>query len=257
MKVTVCELPDGRAAFAREWERLSKHVGRESSDVVLLPEMPFFEWFCAGPKYEASVWDEAVAEHRRWTERLPELGAKAVLGSMPVDRGGRRLNEGFVWTRSGGTKGVHDKRYLPDEPGFFEGTWYHRGDGKFEPFDVGGWRGGYMICSELWSMANARSYGKQGVGLVAVPRATGVRSLEKWVAGGKVAAVLAGAYCASSNRAGARGRASFGGRGWVIDPDGEVLGMTTKARPFVTVEIDRARMEKAKKTFPRDALEPD
>jgi N-carbamoylputrescine amidase len=106
-------------------------------------------------------------------------------------------------------------------------------------------------------MANARSYGQKGVELVAVPRATGDRSVEKWVAGGKVAAVLAGAYCVSSNRRGKRGEATFGGRGWVIDPDGEVLGLTSRARPFVTVEIDRATANRAKTTYPRDSLGPD
>jgi N-carbamoylputrescine amidase len=257
MKITICQMPDDKEGFAREWERLSRHAERNSSDVVLLPEMPFFRWFCAAPKYEPSVWEEAVEEHRRWMSRLPDLGAPFVLGSRPVDRGGKRMNEGFVWSKTRGTKGVHRKRYLPNEPGYYEAAWYDRGDTGFSPFDVGKWKAGFMICSDMWSMANARSYGKRGVGLIAVPRATGRHSLDKWVAGGKVAAVVAGAYCASSNRTGDRGEAHFGGRGWVIDPDGTVTGLTSKGRPFVTVEIDRRKAEKAKSTYPRDSLEPD
>jgi N-carbamoylputrescine amidase len=256
MRITVCEMPDDTTEFERQWGRLSRHVRRESSDVVLLPEMPFFYWVCAAPKFDSEKWAEAVRQHKRWIERLPELGAPAVLGSCPVERGGRRLNEGFVWSNEG-VRGVHFKNYLPDEPGYYEASWYARGGKPFTPFEVSGWRAGFMICSDLWSMANARSYGKQGVNLVVVPRATGDGSIEKWVAGGKVAAVLAGAYCASSNRTGIRGDAHFGGRGWVIDPDGEVLGLTSKTRPFVTVTIDRARASRAKTTYPRDSLEPD
>ena len=41
MKVTVCELPDDRAEFASEWERLARHVRKESANMVLLPETPF------------------------------------------------------------------------------------------------------------------------------------------------------------------------------------------------------------------------
>jgi len=257
MKVTVCEMPDDRVDFERQWGRLSKHVKRESSDLVLLPEMPFYYWFCATPKFDPKVWRKATAEHKRWMERLPELGAAAVLGSSPVVRGGRRLNEGFLWTRKGSVRAIHYKNYLPNEPGYYEASWYERGGRPFTQFEVRGWKAGMMICSDLWSMANARSYGKGGAGLIAVPRATPYSSLEKWVAGGKVAAVVSGAYCLSSNRVGVRAGSRFGGTGWVIDPDGGVQGLTSKARPFVTVDIDRSRAERAKGTYPRDSLEPD
>jgi len=256
MRITVCEMPDDPEEFADRWERLAAHVKKASSDVVLLPEMPFYYWICAGPKFDSKSWDEAVRQHRKWVKRIPELGAPAVMGSRPVEREGRRLNEGFLWTMKG-INGVHFKNYLPNEPGYYEARWYSRGGRPFTPFAVQGWKTGFMICSDLWSMANARRYGKLGVGLIAVPRATGDKSVDKWVAGGRVAAVVAGAYCASSNRSGVRGEAHFGGRGWVIGPDGEVLGLTSKSRPFVTATIDRAKANRAKTTYPRDSLEPD
>ena len=72
-----------------------------------------------------------------------------------------------------------------------------------------------------------------------------------------MAAEWAGASSLSSNRAGARGEIRFAGRGWVIDPDGRVLGLTSEGNPFVTVEIDQDTALKAKGTYPRDSLEPD
>jgi N-carbamoylputrescine amidase len=258
MKITVCQMPDDPEKFAMEWERLSRHVKRQSSDLVLLPEMPFYHWFCAGPKYDPKVWEEAVRSHSRWMARLDELGAPLVSGSRPVHRGEKRLNEGFVWSEKEGTRGVHFKKYLPNEPGFYEARWYNRGEKPFTPFEVGDWKAGFMICSDIWSMADARVYGKKGVQLLLVPRATGsLTASSRWVAGGRVAAVLAGAYCASSNRSGKRGEATFGGHSWVIDPDGDVLALTSESRPFATVSIDRTRAEKAKTTYPRDSLEPD
>lgn len=257
MKITVSEMPDDPAEFEIQWGRLSRHVKKQSSDMVLLPEMPFYYWFCAAPKFDARTWKLAVGAHQKWARRLDELGAPVVLASRPVERRGRRLNEGFVWTKQGGIRGAHFKGYLPNEGGYYEASWYQRGDRKFKAFEVAGWKAGFMVCSDLWSMTDARGYGKQGVELIAVPRATGDRSVEKWVAGGKVAGVLAGAYCVSSNRSGKRGEASFGGHGWVTDPDGELLGLTSHAKPFVTVDIDRARADKAKRTYPRDSLNRD
>lgn len=257
MKITVSETPNDEGEFSKEWGRLVRHVAREESDLVLLPEMPFFHWFGENRKFDPGVWRKAVLEHRLWMSRLPELGAPVVLGTRPVNRNGKRLNEGFVWSRKGGSKGVHSKRYLPNEPGFYEASWYDRGDGRFDLFDAGGWKSGFMICSDLWSMANARAYGRNGVDLIAVPRCTGEASVEKWVAGGRVAAIVAGAYCVSSNRNGKGTRTAFGGHGWVVDPNGEVLGLTSKERPFLTVEIDRNQARKAKSTYPRDTLRPD
>ena len=257
MKITVCQMPDDPAEFEVAWGRLARHIRRESSDLVLLPEMPFHFWFCAGPKFDPETWKEAVNDHRRWMGRLPELGAPVVLGSRPVEKGGRRLNEGFVWSKKAGARGVHFKTYLPNEPGFYETRWYQRGGKPFATFEAAGWKAGFMICSDMWAMGNAKAYGKRGVELVVVPRATPAASIEKWVAGGRVAAVVAGAYCASSNRSGKRGEATFAGRGWMVDPDGRILGLTSNGRPFVTVEIEKAKADRAKRTYPRDALEPD
>ena len=101
MKITVCELNDNRKLFSKDWEHLAQHVGKESSDLVLLPEMPFYNWFCTTPKFDPQVWKLAVREHQRWIRRLDELGASVVLGSMPVDSEEHRFNQGFMWTIEG------------------------------------------------------------------------------------------------------------------------------------------------------------
>lgn len=256
MKVTVCELPDDRAKFEAAWGKLVRYLDRHPSDFFLLPEIPFSSWIFAAPKFDPGAWRDAMEEHRRWLRRIPELGVPLVAGTRPVEAGGRRFNEGFAWSEKGGTKRVHRKCYLPDEPGYYEARWYGRGGRRFVPFGARGWKMGFMTCSDLWSMANARAYGKKGTDLVLVPRATG-ENVDRWLSGGKTASVISGAFCASSNRRGKKGAAKFGGGGWVVSPDGEALGVTTEERPFVTVEIDRSEAERAKKTYPRDSLEPD
>ena len=256
MKVTVTQLGDDREEFADQWRKLARHVKGSSSDVVLLPEMPFSSWFCAAPKFDPKVWRRVVEEHRRWMERLGELGAPVVLGTSPLNQGRKRHNVGFVWTPKG-VEWVQRKNYPPNERGFYEATWYQRGDRRFKEFEVGRLKGGFMICSDIWSMSNARALGKGGAHLIATPRATGKGSLEKWLAGGRVASVVSGAYSFSSNRSGMAGEVLFGGMGWAIDPDGMVIGTTSESSPFLTVDVDPKKAEAAKKTYPRDSLEPD
>jgi N-carbamoylputrescine amidase len=59
---------------------------------------------------------------------------------------------------------------------------------------------------------------------------------------------VGGCFELSSNRVDA---SSFGGRGWVISPDGVVLATTSNEKPFVTVEVSLKEAEEAKKEYPR------
>lgn len=257
MRVTICELhdegaPDG--AFEDDWVRLCHEVRRSESDLVLLPEMPFAPWFALAPDYDARVWQRAVASHERWLERLGELAPAAVVATRPLERDGRRLNEAFVWDAARGYRAAHVKAFLPREEGFWETEWYHAGKPAFEVIEAGGARLGVQICTEMWSMQHTQRYGKLGAQVIAVPRVTSKDSVEKWMAGGRVAAVVAGAFTMSSNRTSPDTGPDFGGGGWIASPDGELVAWTTGDSPVCTVQIDLSRADRAKDTYPRYAI---
>lgn len=256
MKVTVCEINDAPEMLEQDWEKLVTHVRKEASNLVLLPEMPFYTWLAGTKQFDTQAWQVAVYAHELWLGRLVELSPALVLGTRPVLAAGKRLNEGFAWDETKGYRSVHTKYYLPDDEGFWEATWYARGEGDFTPIWCGSMGIGFMICTELWFLEHARAYGRQGVHLVANPRATLMETVEKWLVGGRASAIVSGAYSLSSNRASPPGKLpSFGGQGWVVGPDGDVLGLTSAARPFVTVEIELKEAEAAKLTYPRYVLE--
>jgi N-carbamoylputrescine amidase len=219
--------------------------------------MPFYPWVAYTDQVAPGRWEAAVRAHDAWMARLPELACPLVAGSRPVLRDGRRLNEGFVWDPASGYRGVHAKYYLPDEPGFWEATWYDRGVRDFQSAAAGDIRAGFMICTEIWFGEHARAYARQGTHLLLCPRATPHGTADKWVAGGRAAAVMSGAFCLSSNRGGPDSHGmAWAGTGWVIEPqEGEVLGLTSPEQPFLTVEIDLSVAETAKRTYPRYVLE--
>lgn len=257
MIVTVCQLHVGRAAGPVEnWPALVAHVRAHQSDLVLLPEMPFYPWPFGRRRFDPSIWKASEAAHESWLARLGELAPAVVATSRPVSRSGERYNEGFLWSVAGGYTPVHDKYYLPDEDGFWEGSWYRRGNGQFEamplPRDESVPAAGFLICTELWFLERARAYGRAGAELLLVPRATEHRTVDKWLSAGRVAAMVAGSFALSSNHYGDPDQPfALGGQGWVIDPEGEVLALTTPARPFASVEIDLGLAAAARTTYPR------
>lgn len=266
MKATVCQLPapggvgseDG--ALEESWSALGSHVRRSGSDFVLLPEMPFHSWLPARPEADPAAWAAAAGAHDRWIRRFDELGARIVAGSRPVVEEDRRFNEGFVWTAEAGLRSVQRKRHLPDEPGFWEATWYDPGpEGPFRTVELeGGLRLGFLVCTDLWFGRHARELGEDGAHLILCPRATPLETREKWLVGGRAAAISSGAWCLSSNVSGpipggdASAPPAFAGAGWIVEPEaGRIVGVTDGDVPFLTVELSLESADAAKDTYPR------
>ena len=198
------------------------------------------------------AWKQAAEEHEDWLSRLVQLAPAVVLATRPVVRGEAPYNEALVWTPDDKACGAHIKVYLPDEDGFWEATWYRRGPREFVPVQAGPAQVGFLICTEIWFQEHARAYGKQGLHLIACPRATPASTVDKWIAGGRTVAVVSGAYCLSSNRGGHDEHGNtWGGNGWIIDPEGVVLALTSAELPSVTLDLDLNVSEAAKFTYPR------
>ncbi len=256
MKVTVCELSNQMEQLEQEWELLIEHVKSQQSDLVLLPEMPFFPWIAQTNSVDVGVWQSSVQRHEQWMKRLIELSPTMVLTSQPVIKEGKHLNEAFIWDAEAGYKAVHHKHYLPNVEGWWEASWYEPGEKEFNIVESRNGRIGFLICTEIWFNAHAREYAKQDIDLLVCPRATELMSIDKWLAGGRTAAVVSGAYCLSSNFSSGDGTGNeWGGCGWIIEPEeGDVLGVTTKEQPFLTFEIDLSVAKAAKSSYPRNVL---
>jgi predicted amidohydrolase len=252
LKVTVCELNNDDGDFSKEWHYLIDHIKKEKSDLLLLPEFVFAPWFPFEKEFNQKVWQEAVKNHEEWKNRLKECAPAVVLGSGPVNSGGKRLNEAFIWDSSAGYKPAHYKYYLPDLRRFWEASWYHRGSGDFTPVKIKNAVIGFMTCSDIWFFQHSRNYGKSGAHIIACPRATSNASVERFITAGRTTSIVSGAYCLSSNRVSKEKNGwCLAGTGWITDPArGEILGLTSREKPFLTMEIDLNRAVLAKKGYP-------
>jgi N-carbamoylputrescine amidase len=252
MRVTVCQLPDDRAAFAEDWRGLCEHARAANSELVLLPELPFAVWFGANRPFDLAVWNECVRAHAACEAMLPQLAPAHVLSTRPINRDTKRFNEAFGASPAGACTPAHLKRYLPDEEGYWEASWYDAGKDSFNPTPIADARIGVRICTDIWTFEASRLLGLAGANVIAVPRATPAASVERWIVAGRATAMTAGAFCISSNRSGQDVNAlHFGGAGWIIDPDGDVLALTSDQQPFVTREIDLNAANAAKTSYPR------
>ncbi len=253
MKVTVCQLDNDMRVLEEMWPSLKAHAAAQQSDLLLLPEMPFHTWLADSPNANPDQWAHAVASHDRWVARFTELPDLTVAGTRPIIEDGQPYNEAFLWDAVSGYRPIHRKYYLPDEEFFWEATWCRRGEGDFLAVESPVGKIGFLICTEMWFTRHARDYAEAGVQLLLVPRATLMENVQKWIVGGRAAAVVSGAYCLSSNIAGSSPLgAEYGANGWIIEPEaGEILGVTTPDQPFLTIDISLDNADAAKRTYPR------
>ena len=256
MKVTVCQLRNEPEFLNLDWKGLVKHVKNNKSELIVLPEMPFYPWVAWTKYYDPKVWKQSVDIHNQWMFRLNELAPAIIIGTRPIVGKETNHNQGFVLQQKTGYQELHTKYYLPDEELFWEATWYKRGELDFTPKQASNINIGMAICTEIWYTEHARKYAKSGVHIVASPRATVISSADKWIAGGRACAVMSGAFNLSSNRGSVDiNGMHWAGQGWIIEPDGEVIGLTSEEDPFLTLDIDLQSAEFAKKTYPRYVLE--
>ncbi len=257
MKVCVCELDNRPGRIDVSLAALKRHVAQKNAQLVLLPEMCFYDWLASDPKPDRGRWLAAVEAHAARILELDSLGAAAVLGTRPVvDDSGEFRNQAYLWTPEPRVLPVHEKYYLPDEAGYWEASWYQRGELRFDSVSALDLTIGVQICTEMWFLEWARHFAREAAELLCIPRATPHGSTQKWLAGGRAAAVCAGAYCLSSNLWNPPGgKADCGGLGWIISPEGDVLATTDENNPFVTIDIDPEFARQSKSTYPRYVAE--
>jgi len=252
MKITVCELPDEAARREGAWADLVRHLVASPTDIVVLPEMPFCDWKTfTTRRVDLAAWRAALDVHDNMMTRLMELQTRVVLSSRPVDVQGKRFNQAFCWTWDGEYRSARAKYYLPDEPDGWEATWFDRGDRDFSPVTVGAVTVAFQLCTELLFTEAAWEIGRRGAQLIAAPRATGGH--RRWRMAACLAAIMSGCFVASANRRSYDSEA-FAGRSWLISPEGEILAETSADSPFLTVEIDLAEANRAKRTYPRNLI---
>jgi N-carbamoylputrescine amidase len=257
MMVTVCQLDNRPVALQSMLDDLARHIRATQSEFLLLPEMCFHEWLAADPRPDRNRWLAAVEAHARHILQLDRLGARAIIGTRPIiNERGAFHNQAYLWTPEPRVLPVHEKVYLPDEDGYWEASWYQRGELRFDSCHALDLDIGIQICTEMWFFEWARHFARAGVELLCIPRATPHASISKWLAGGQAAAVCAGAYCLSSNLWNPPGsEADCGGLGWIISPEGDVLAQTDPDTPFASFEIDPALAQRSKSTYPRYVAE--
>ena len=104
MRVTVCELPHETSALTAAWAALCEHTVAHVSQLVLLPEFAMVEPVWESEHFDPARWSAIETLNAMHLRRLADLRAEYVVGTRPVTLGGRRSNQGYLWSVADGVQ---------------------------------------------------------------------------------------------------------------------------------------------------------
>ena len=245
-KIAYVQWPDKLSTVGSQWDAIRRSVDSAGADLLVTNEMPFGPWLANDSIFKRDDCQRSIDVHEKALDALRQLNVKAVISSRPVPYGARLANEAFV-LENGKYQRVHHKKYFPQEVGFFEEAWFNGGDPGFETIQIGDVKVGVLLCTELFFNEQARLYGRLGVDVIVVPRASG-KLLDRWKIAGSMAGVVSGAYVISANRFSSNADEQvFGGGGFAVSPEGVHIGQTTEetALAVAAVDLDVSRAQKS------------
>ena len=249
MRVGFVEWPEELAPYGSEWAGIASRLADARVEMLITNELPFGPWIADRKPFDRRAAQASIDAHAAGFEALAELGIPAIVSSRPVWAADRLLNQA-VALEGGGIRAIHTKQYFPEEPGWYEASWYESGADCFNSADVSGLRMGVMLCTDAMFNEHARHYGRQGAVLIAMPRAAGA-STDNWLTAGRMAALVSGSYVVSSNRYGrSKGGTVFGGAGFAFGPGGILLSTTDSANPLLIVDVEPELAVRQRSEYP-------
>jgi N-carbamoylputrescine amidase len=194
------EMADGLQPRGAGWEQFAHAVAKSRPDILVMNELPFSGSVARKNDFAIEDARQSVEIHEAGTAGLAALNIPAVISSRPALLADRLINEAIV-IENGHVRPLHTMTIFGRKPGWFEASWFGRGEARIEIQNICGLGVGVLLCTELMFNEHPRQYRRRGADLIAVPRATG-SAHECWITAGKMASIVSGSYVVSSNRVG-------------------------------------------------------
>lgn len=236
------------------WEKAVEYIARAAqsgAQIVLLPELFAFTYFCATEDYKPFELAEPIPGPA--TNELAKLAATlnvVIVASLFEKRAdGVYHNTVVVLNSDGRYLGKYRKMHIPDDPGYFEKFYFTPGDLGYKVFKTSAGNIGTLICWDQWYPEAARITALMGADILVYPTSIGwsvqqdettnAEQYNAWQTIQRSHAIANGIHVVSVNRTGLEGNMKFWGGSFVCNPFGMVLRQLSHDQEEIHVqEID-------------------
>ena len=156
-------------------ESLVRKAAANGANIVLLPELFAYPYFCQERRYEhyslALPVDKDPAV-QRLSAVVKELGVVLPVSFFEKD-GSRLFNSAAMLDADGSLLGVYRKTHIPDDHFYQEKFYFTPGDTGFRVWETAFGKIGVGICWDQWFPETARALALSGAELLLYPTAIG------------------------------------------------------------------------------------
>jgi len=178
-----------------------------------------------------------------------ELGVAIIAPLYERDGVGNYYNTAAVIDADGTLLGTYRKCHIPDDPYFYEGSYFQVGNLGYRVFKTRYISLGVLICYDQWFPEAARISTLKGADILFYPSAIGYLENDPssrdwhdaWETVQRSHAIANGVHVAAVNRVGKEGQINFWGSSFVCDSFGRLLKRATEHEEVLVVEIDPSK----------------
>lgn len=156
-------------------EALVRKAAVEGANIILLPELFQYPYFCQERRYEYYAYATLTNENtavRRFQKLAKEIGVVLPISFFEKDEN-QLFNSVAVIDADGSILGVYRKIHIPDDHFYQEKFYFKPGDQGFRVWETAFGRIGIGICWDQWFPETARSLALNGAEILFFPTAIG------------------------------------------------------------------------------------
>ncbi len=156
-------------------EVLVRKAAADGANVILLPELFAYPYFCQERRYEYYSYATPVDKNpavSRFASVAKELGVVLPISFYEKD-GNCLFNSVAMLNSNGDLLGVYRKTHIPDDHFYQEKFYFTPGDTGFRVWDTAYGRIGVGICWDQWFSETARALVLNGAEMLLFPTAIG------------------------------------------------------------------------------------
>lgn len=222
-------------------------AARKGAKIICLPELfktLYFPQKLSNKKIQKLAENVPGPTTALFAKLAKRLGAVIIVPIYEKTRQGRYYNSAAVLDATGKFLPVYRKVHLPQDPLFYEKSYFSEGDQGFRVYKTSYGRFAVLICYDQWFPEAARLATLKGAEIIFYPTAIGNIAHhrapegdwhEAWETIQRGHAIANGVHVAVANRVGREGKLLFWGQSFVADSFGKVLARASKSKEQILI----------------------
>jgi agmatine deiminase len=226
-----------------------RQAARMGAQVICLQELYRTRYFPVAEGADAAHLTETIPGESTavFSGLAKKLNIVIIVPLFEADATGKRFNSAVVIDADGSILGTYRKVHIPQDPLFYEQSYFEDGDSGFQVFRTQHLCFSVLICYDQWFPEAARISALQGAEVIFYPTAIGYLAddplpysewLNAWETIQRGHAIANSVHVAVVNRVGAEGALKFWGSSFVSSPFGKILKRAGSKEDILVVELD-------------------